>query len=302
MIKINTNTLTIFTPTYNRAYTLPKLFESLEIQTNKDFIWLIVDDGSTDNTKEIVDSFKKVTTFMIHYIYKENGGKHTAHNLAVKNTNTELFYTVDSDDYLPSDTVEKIINIWNEVQSEELAGIIGLKAFSNGNVIGTYYPNNVKFAKLLDLYRIHGKKGDTSLIFATKVLKETTYPIFTGEKMIPDSYIYTKINQTKIMYVTNSILCYCEYLEDGLSANGTIKALKSPKGYAIDKKLMMQCEPTSKRRLMSMVGYVMYSTLSKDINNVIKDIGIIKTIASMPLALGMYLRLRYMAWKQKRRS
>ena len=130
-------TLTVFTPSYNRAYTLHKCYESLLRQTSKDFTWLIVDDGSSDNTKELVDSWINENKIEINYIYQENQGMHGAHNTAYKNIKTELNVCIDSDDYMPNDAVEKIKETWEKIKdNEKISGIAGLDAYKNGDIIG----------------------------------------------------------------------------------------------------------------------------------------------------------------------
>ena len=134
-------TLTVFTPSYNRAYTLHKCYESLLRQTSKDFTWLIIDDGSSDNTKELVDSWINENKIEINYIYQENQGMHGAHNTAYKNIKTELNVCIDSDDYMPDDAVKKIISFWNKNKRSDLAGIMALDAYTDGKVIGDKFPN-----------------------------------------------------------------------------------------------------------------------------------------------------------------
>ena len=124
--------LTVFTPAYNRASTLPRTYQSLCEQECKDFIWLIVDDGSSDNTRELVEGWKNQDNgFEIQYIYKKNGGMHTAHNVAYENIHTELNVCIDSDDRLSENAIEKIIDFWNENGSEKYAGIIGCEKNKN---------------------------------------------------------------------------------------------------------------------------------------------------------------------------
>ena len=130
-------TLTVFTPAYNRAHTLPRTYESLCQQKCKDFIWLIVDDGSQDNTAELVRLWQaRDNGFEIRYIYKENGGMHTAHNTAYEHIDTELNTCIDSDDKLAPDAVEKILRKWDQVKDQGYAGIIGLDADFEGKIIG----------------------------------------------------------------------------------------------------------------------------------------------------------------------
>ena len=126
--------LTVFTPSYNRAHTLPRTYESMKNQDMKCFEWLIIDDGSTDGTKELVSKWlKEDNDFKIRYIYKKNGGMHTAYNVAYENIDTELNVCIDSDDCFAPGAARKIYNLWNEVRDKNYSGIIGLDSDLNGN-------------------------------------------------------------------------------------------------------------------------------------------------------------------------
>ena len=121
-------TLTVFTPAYNRDYSIHLCYESLCRQTSKDFVWLVVDDGSTDNTAQLIKEWQaKDNGFPINYVYKENGGMHTAHNTAYENMDTELSVCIDSDDYMTDDAVEKIVDCWEKHRDEKYAGIIAAR-------------------------------------------------------------------------------------------------------------------------------------------------------------------------------
>ena len=133
-------TLTVFTPTYNRAYILGRCYESLKRQTCKDFVWLIIDDGSTDNTRELVDRWIQENKVPIKYHYQENQGMHGAHNTAYELIDTELNVCIDSDDYMADDAVEKIISFWRRHGNEKTAGIIALDSYTDGRIIGTLLP------------------------------------------------------------------------------------------------------------------------------------------------------------------
>ncbi len=122
-------TITVFTPAYNRAHTLGRTYSSLLKQNNKDFVWMIIDDGSTDNTAQRIKEWQTIANgFEIIYIYKQNGGMHTAHNTAYNNISTELSVCIDSDDMLSDDAIENILSKWNEIKNANYAGIIGLDA------------------------------------------------------------------------------------------------------------------------------------------------------------------------------
>ena len=157
-------TLTIFTPAYNRAHTIDRTYQSLIRQTCKDFLWLIVDDGSTDGTKNLVEGWIRENKIPITYIYQENQGMHGAHNTAYKNITTELNTCIDSDDWMPHDAVEKIINAWKEHSHEKYAGIIGLDQTADGKLIGTNFPENLKETTLQGFYEAGGQ-GDKKLVY-----------------------------------------------------------------------------------------------------------------------------------------
>ena len=128
--------ITVFTPTYNRAYCLYKCYESMKRQTSKDFEWLIIDDGSSDRTGELVKGWiKEENSFPIRYIYKKNGGMHTAYNVAYENIDTELAMNIDSDDYLTDTAIEDILNFWKKNKKENVGGIYALDQYENGEII-----------------------------------------------------------------------------------------------------------------------------------------------------------------------
>lgn len=224
--------LTIFTPTYNRAYTLPMLYESLKNQTNKEFCWLIVDDGSTDDTGSLVKDWQNEAIIDIDYIYQKNGGKMRAHNVGVNNCKSELFFCVDSDDYLTNNAVETILFEYekNELSSNGFAGIIAYKGKDNVTPLGTEFPNGVTISTLNGIYD-KGFKGDTSLIFKTDVIKQYPFEVAEGEKFITENSAYYKIDKNYKYHLVRKVLTICEYLEDGYSRS--IEKLKknNPLGY-----------------------------------------------------------------------
>ena len=225
-------TLTVFTPSYNRAYTLHKCYESLLRQTSKDFTWLIIDDGSSDNTKELVDSWINENKIEINYIYQENQGMHGAHNTAYKNIKTELNVCIDSDDYMPDDAVEKIISFWNKNKRSDLAGIMALDAYTNGKVIGDKFPNELKESTYFDIYNKYGLKGDKKLIYRSELTTQYPYPIFEGEKYVSLAYKYAKLDSKYKLALMNEVVCNVEYMEDGSSLNMLKQYRRNPKGFA----------------------------------------------------------------------
>lgn len=243
-------TLTVFTPAYNRAHTLPRTYKSLCQQDCKDFIWLIIDDGSTDNTGELVKAWQgKNNGFEIRYLYKENGGMHTAHNAAYAAIDTELNICIDSDDCLAEGAVKKIINQWNKVKNKNYAGMIGLDADFSGNIIGAGFPDGLAETTLTGYYAAGGR-GDKKLVYRTDIINRyPPYPVFEGEKYVALAYKYRLIDQDYKLAVLNEILCNVEYQPDGSSNTMWSQYLKNPRGFAFWRKVCMQ-SPTSKKRLL----------------------------------------------------
>ncbi|MGN0322795.1 MAG: glycosyltransferase family 2 protein [Oliverpabstia sp.] len=242
--------LTVFTPTYNRENTLPRTYESLCVQDCKDFIWLIVDDGSVDGTAQMVDCWKcRENGFEIQYIYKENGGMHTAHNTAYENIHTELNVCIDSDDKMAPNAVRKIKETWEKVRGKGYAGIIALDADFSGNVIGKGFPTGM-IDTTLGGYYASGGWGDKKLIYRTDVIKSIPpYPVFTGEKYVGLVYKYMLVDQKYKMFVMDEVICEVEYQEDGSTNTMWKLYMENPNGFAFLRNAAMRY-PTSNRRLI----------------------------------------------------
>lgn len=259
----NMATLTVFTPAYNRAHTLPRTYDSLLRQDCKDFVWLIVDDGSSDNTAKLVKCWqKKDNGFEIRYIYKPNGGMHTAHNTAYENIDTELNVCIDSDDCLAEGAVKKIITKWHEVRNKGYAGLIGLDADLNGNLIGKGFPDGLTETTLSGYYAAGGS-GDKKLVYRTDVIKKyPPYPVFEGEKYVALAYKYRLIDQDYKLAVLDDVLCNVEYQADGSSSTMWKQYLKNPRGFAFWRKVCMQYPTSSKRMVVDCIHYCSSSILA----------------------------------------
>lgn len=229
--------VTIFTPTYNRAYILPRLYESLCKQTIKDFEWLVVDDGSTDNTPKLVANWIEENKIIIKYHHKENGGKASAYNLAAKHACGELFLCVDSDDYLVNNAVERVEALWktdrNKVHNEQkVIGQIYFRQHTNRTPI-TKYSGSVEFSTLLDFYRKHGLNGDTMLVYKTTIVSKYTFPKYEGEKFIPEAFIYDQYDDEGVLHIYKEVLYIGEYLPDGYTASIRKINHDNPRGYEV---------------------------------------------------------------------
>ena len=255
--------LTVFTPTYNRAHTLPRTYQSLCQQDCKDFVWLVVDDGSTDGTDDLVRSWQqKANGFEIRYLHKENGGMHTAHNAAYEVIDTELNVCIDSDDCLAVGAVKKILDKWCTVRDHGYAGLIGLDADFEGNLIGKGFPAGMSETTLAGYYAAGGR-GDKKLVYRTEVIRQyPPYPVFAGEKYVALAYKYRLIDQDYKLAVLNEVLCNVEYQPDGSSGTMWKQYLKNPKGFAFWRKVCMKYPQTSKRLFVDCIHYCSSSILA----------------------------------------
>ena len=255
--------LTVFTPAYNRAHTLPRTYDSLLNQGCKDFVWLIVDDGSTDGTAELVRKWQQCDNgFEIRYIYKENGGMHTAHNTAYENIDTELNVCIDSDDAMAEGAVEKIKHKWAEVRNLGYAGIIGLDADMDGNVLGSGFPEGLSETTLKGFYAAGGK-GDMKLVYRTDIIKKyPPYPVFTGEKYVALAYKYRLIDNDYKLSVLDEVLCLVEYQQDGSSNNMLRQYVRNPNGFAFWRKICMENPSGTGRMIIDCIHYVSSSIIA----------------------------------------
>ncbi|SDM77741.1 glycosyltransferase family 2 protein [Bacillus sp. OK048] len=285
--------LTVFTPTYNRAYTLHLCYESLKRQKSKDFVWLIIDDGSTDNTRGLVERWILEKAIPIRYHFQDNQGMHGAHNTAYELIDTELNVCIDSDDYMADDAVEKIKNFWNKFGCKKYAGIVALDASPDGEIIGTKMPGNLKDSTLSNLYAKHKVKGDKKLVYRSELTRETPpYPIFPGEKYCPLSYKYILIDQEYPLLVLNEILCYVEYLEDGSSMNIIRQYKKNPRSFSFFRMIAMAHAPSFKERFRESIHYVSSNIMIKNSKFLFETPYKMTTLMATPFGLALYFYIQ----------
>ncbi|GGH81689.1 glycosyltransferase involved in cell wall biosynthesis [Pullulanibacillus pueri] len=286
--------ITVFTPTYNRAYTLHLCYESLKRQTCQEFIWLIIDDGSTDDTHALVKQWILDAEISIRYHYQENQGMHGAHNTAYALIDTELNLCIDSDDYLSDNAIETIVSFWKRYGSDQVAGIVGLDATPEGDIIGTPMPKDIKTTTLLDLYRKYKVKGDKKLVYRSELTKKSPpYPIFNGEKYFPLAYKYILIDQNCPLLVLNKVLCHVEYLEDGSSMNIIQQYKKNPRGFILYRELSMRYAATFKERYRAAIHYVSSNFMIKNYHLLQKSPDKWTTLLAMPLGMALYFYIKH---------
>lgn len=260
--------VTIVTPSYNRAGNLPALYQSLCAQTCKDFVWLIIDDGSSDETISVVQRWTNTPApkgeegrglFPIKYVYKENGGKHTALNLAFQTVETELMFIVDSDDMLTPDAIATIYADWNSVKDKRLCGVGYLRGYSEEKVIGDQYPKDGAIDSFINVRYNQGVDGDKAEVWVTEYLRNFQYPETPGERFISESVAWIYLAREHDMLFRNQIVYITEYLEGGLSDEGRRLRFQCPVNMAFGSLETMSHHFSWKIRIKETLLYIVYS-------------------------------------------
>ena len=250
-------TVAILTPTYNRAHTLPRLYQSLREQTSFDFTWYVVDDGSTDETCQTVNQFHNAD-FDVVFIQKRNGGKHTALNKGLEHILEELTFIVDSDDYLLSNAVETVVKDWDIYKNRQnVCGLCYYKQYQDGTVVGDRYYFDSPMVDTYTNVRINKDvKGDKAEIYRTEILKLYPFPEIPGEKFLSEAVIWHAISRDsyELAFIGKSIYV-CEYLEDGLTASGRKYRLQNPIGTMEHAKAFLYDSVKLKYRMKYMLLY-----------------------------------------------
>lgn len=221
--------LTVFTPVYNRAYIIEQLYRSLCRQSDKDFEWLVVDDGSTDCIDKLMARFIDEEEICIRYIRQQNGGKHSAINRGVKEAKGEFFFIVDSDDHITEDAITWIRQSSSAIAADNrFAGLSGVRIHPNGSRIGGGEDFGTIDANAIDIRYKHGVRGDLAEVYKTEVLRQYPFPIFEGERFCPEAMVWNRIADKYILRYCHKGIYVCEYLVDGLTAKITRLRRNSP--------------------------------------------------------------------------
>lgn len=278
---MNEQLLTIFTPTYNRGYILPKLYESLCTQEEDGyrFEWLIIDDASTDNTKELVDKWiNEQNKFDIRYRRQEHGGKHRALNKAFDIAKGEFIFIVDSDDSLMVNAV-KLVDEWlNKIKDDSsFAGVAGLRVSKEGKIWGGNVDFEEAYVDATDFERRkYNLLGDKAEIYRTSILRKYKFPEINGEYFVTEDYCWMQIAAAgyKLRWY-NFPVYICEYLDDGLTntgANAFVGHEKNYKGYCLYIKKCLELKPFSEKMLHLREYNKTTKALKKKFRNRAKDI------------------------------
>lgn len=260
--------ITVFTPTYNRAYILGKLYETLQRQDFDDFEWMVVDDCSTDNTKELFAKWsKEKNKFKINYVGQEkNGGKHRAINRGVSEAKGELFFIVDSDDYLRSDALSQIDKLERTIiNKEKFAGVAFCRCYQNGELIGSTFSCKKEYLDATALERGKYKmKGDKAEVYYTDILKRFPFPEFEGENFMSEAVVWNKIAYEgyKLRW-SRECIYYCEYISDGLTAKIRNHRVKSINGFLYYCRMNAKWAKGLKQKSKFVTGHIVYAMHGK---------------------------------------
>ena len=294
--KLNKMKITILTPTYNRLGDVEILWESLRNQTVKNFEWLVVDDGSTDGTKELIEQLQSESDFPIRYIHKENGGKHTALNVGIATIENELTFIVDSDDTLTKDAVSSILRIHQKYKGKVgLCGYAFLRAFPDGKINGKEFSSNEKIASYIDA-RVNedDTRADKAEVFLTCCLKEFPFPEYPKEKFLGEDLVWVRMARKYKMVHVNQVIYIGNYMQDGLTTNRRKHNITSPIGCMHRAKEFMESDIKLRYRIKGALQYIIYGKFAGfDVKSLFRD-SVHKRLVAVCVLPGLVL---YWRWK-----
>lgn len=287
-------TVTVITPTYNRENTLWKLYTSLIHQSCQDFEWLVIDDGSTDNTGQIIEEMIKQNNIPIKYIYKQNGGKHSALNKGIPLIKSKMTIIVDSDDQLLPVAIETIIKFGEKYyRNKSISALSFLRIFSNGKPVRSLEQSEYEESYIEYLIK-QKHPGDMAEVFFTHVLKEFPFPEFTGERFLSEDVVWIEMGKRYKYIFVNKPIYQCEYLSDGLTANDKPLKFASPLGSMLRGKKLMSLECGLKANIKGAIIYNCYKiNTAENIPEVLKLTGREKILTFFTRPLGRMYNIKW---------
>lgn len=291
-------TFTVFTPSYNRASTLPRVYESLLSQTFRDFEWIIVDDGSTDDTPRLVNQWKERATFPIRYYRQENGGKHRAFNFGVRQAKGRLFLTIDSDDAIVPEALETLYLYWERIPTEirhTYSAVTGLCVNAQGDLIGNAFPTDDYLdSNSIEIHAKYGVTGEKCGFQRTDLLREYPFPEIEGEKFIPESIVWNRLGlKYKTRYINRVLRIYYENAEDGLTVASVRVRSQNPVGVRLYYKeyLELPLPKSFESYFRNLVNYVRFSFHGQiGVTQMVKESPVrVLAVLVMPLGFVLYI-------------
>lgn len=246
--------ITIFTPTYNRAYIIEKLYHSLLAQSSKNFQWVVVDDGSTDNTEELLAKYIEERKLEIIYHKKINGGKMSAINEGIRLAQGELFFIVDSDDYITEDAIETIEK-YSKVLPQNFAGLVFRKWNISGKGFGNF-PEQIIDSDPVEIFYRKGVLGDKAEVVKTEIMKKYPFPLCPGEKFIPEGIVWNRIGRDYRFRYVDKIIYNFEYIPDGYTNNFSKIMRFNPQGMQLYYGEMLKENIPIKNKIKFLLRYI----------------------------------------------
>lgn len=280
--------LTIITTTYNRAYCLHQVYDSLIHQESRYFKWMIVDDGSTDNTKELVEKWIAEKKIEIEYFFKPNGGMHTARNMAYEKVDTELNVIIDSDDWMVDDAVSIIVEFWKLYKSDRYAGIIAQNITKEKKLVSSSFPKAVSECTISEFRDKYNIKGDAKLIYRSELTKLFPYPEFEGEKFYPPSYKFRLLDLNYKMLILAKPVCVVDYNGDSMTYNKFEQYRSCCNGFSHYRNEMIRISKSPKYIIKQMIHYVAESKMANKMHYIMKSSKPLYAVLCWPLGLFYY--------------
>jgi len=254
---------TCFTPSYNRAATIRVVYDSLMAQGFRDFEWLVVDDGSTDGTEALVESLAREAPFPVRYVYKENGGMHSAINVGAREARGELFLKCDSDDAFDADALERLSSIWGSIPESDRGRYSGVTVHckdADGRVIGTRFPVATIDGTSLDLAHRWKVRGEKWGFVRTDLLRAFPFPEFQGERRVPPSIVWNRIAAAGYLtrYADIALRTFIP-LADGITLHSARSRARSWRGSRLFYDELATMPIPFTERLKASVNYIRFS-------------------------------------------
>ncbi len=288
--------LTVFTPSYNRAHTLGRLYESLKAQNCGGFEWLIVDDGSADATEQAVSGFTGEGKFPVRYVYKENGGKHTALNRGIELARGRYFLCVDSDDCMEEGAMEQLFACLR--QNPE--GVIAYKTnLQTGQRIGPDFPAELERATLFSLINDHHCAGDRTLVYRTDLLRPIRIPEPAGCRFFPETWLYDRFDENYTCRLLRKDLCRCEYLPGGYSDSFRMLMIRNARSMKWFYAARLEMKATFRQRLGFAARYAAFALLAPGKEGRCRGKRLPLVLLGLPLGLPLGLFYGFLRWRAK---
>lgn len=283
--------ITVFTPTYNRAHLLKRLYTSLCNQKFSDFEWIIVNDGSTDETEKVIQSFINENKIKINYLFQQNLGKHTAINKAVNIAKGNYFFIVDSDDFLPNDSLLLLNSLIPKCNLDNnLAGIVGRKHYQDGKLIGSKIGSDF----IGTTFEIRYKKkisGDFGELFKTDILKKFPFPQIENEKFCPESLVWNRISRNYKFIFCDLNIYTVEYQLDGLTSKIVKIRMNAPIASMLTYSELISYKIPIGEKLKGTINFWRFSFNSNwSFIKKLAMVNIFYSILGIPIGYGMYLK------------